>query len=257
MGTRGIVGVVSNGTLKASFSQYDSYPGCLGVRLAGFLAAAVESDGIPRLRGLADAMAPVPWNDDAYQPMPEAMVRSLALAGLLIVGRAGEDERARSLSVAGFAAVHGLPGMLLAGWFIDASGYAANPECEWGWVADLDEGVLEVHRGGAVDFHGEGRFAEAFRAGPMVWYGEEMEDPPIRLIARIPFGRLREAIDGFKALDIFADVAAGRWSLPMAKELAEDMEEDWDALLVKLDAIGWMWTAESRARIGEARGIAA
>ncbi|CUW41955.1 protein of unknown function (plasmid) [Magnetospirillum sp. XM-1] len=257
MGTKGIVGVVSNGTLKASFSMLDSHPCRLGVRFAGFLADAMASGGVPRLRGLADAMAPVPWNDDAYQPMPEAMVRSLALAGLVHDGRIEVEGYSPFLCMAGFVSAHGLPGMLRAGWYIDAGGYAANPECEWGWIADLDEGVLEVHRGRAVDFHGEGRFAEAFRAGPMVWYGEEMEDPPIRLIARIPFGRLREAIDGFTALDIFADVAAGRWSMPMAKELAEDLEEDWDAQLEKLDAIGWMWTAESRARIGEARGIAA
>ena len=141
MSTRGLAGVVIDGTIKASYNHSDSYPSWLGIRF------------------LADAAKLAALSPDEYDNVMEAW-REVILVD--------EDVPPTAFDIAtleerGFTMQHpaegdwyyllhesqgSLDSMLKAGYVLDASEFGGDALfCEWAYLIDLTNRTLEVYAG--------------------------------------------------------------------------------------------------------------
>jgi hypothetical protein len=146
--TRGLIGFVFNGEEKLSYNHFDSYPEGLGLSTLGWLRdnlnerlparveklQAVASDGAPDHEDVQRAVALELWGEDRREP---------------------DDWYELLRDTQG-----DLGAQLEFGRYVDAAGFAGDSLfCEWGYVIDLDQMMLEVYRGYQQLPHDAGRFA--------------------------------------------------------------------------------------------------
>lgn len=157
MGTRGIIGVVSNGAVKIAYNHYDSYPDGVGFDVLKAVKGWIENDRLGYVRALAFDLVPVDENDSPTAEQWEKLkhlARNLARIGV----STGEDWYSLLRNTQG-----DINAFLEAGVYCDAIDFAGDSLfCEWGYIVDLDNEVLEIYKGFQKDFSKVvGRFASA------------------------------------------------------------------------------------------------
>jgi len=185
MSTRGLVGVVIDGVVKATYNHSDSYPSGLGVDTTDNIVAAMEEGRLEDMKEKARKMVLIP--SEAADLPPDDSLRTLLKSAGVEAENAAETVYQMMKRLRG----NGAMGFLDAGVLIDGADFAADSLfCEWGYLADLDRGALEVFEGFAKSPHSDGRFADLPEDLPPHRVGKSREFWPIRQILDIPFADL-------------------------------------------------------------------
>lgn len=179
MSTRGLVGFVIDGSVKATYNHFDSYPGGLGSDVVKVIQSG-ELD-VERVRSL------VMVSGDE-RPTAEQQVELMQFANVNVSSGDLSEWYVLLRELQG-----DLLGSLAAGVMIDKKDFAGDSLfCEWGYLVNMDEEVLEVYRGFVTEkSESVGRFAG------MEPYRPEYTDTvyyPITLIRTIPFAELDGAM---------------------------------------------------------------
>lgn len=181
MGTRGITGFVIDEVEKIGYQQYDSYPDGVGLNVLNFLRTA----DLDVVRQQARYLQVV--NQD--EPPTEEQIIRLAPYANTAVSTGSPTEWYVLLRE-----TQGDPAAILnAGFVEDHSLFPADSLfCEWGYIIDLDNDVLEVYKGFQTEDHADGRFHDLDT--------KDEKYRPIRLVASWPLDALPEA-EEFCAID--------------------------------------------------------
>jgi hypothetical protein len=201
MGTRGTIGFIVGEKEKLAYNHFDSYPEGLGLKTLAFLR---EFPGlIGELRRQAMRLEVV---SDAVPPSAE-QIKELKEFSDLNVGNQTEDDW--------YCLLRHTQGdwqaTLDAGFMEDGGRFPEDSLfCEWAYVINLDDEVLEVYRGFQQKKHNKGRFAK--RGGP---YTPDYEGAPtwwpVALIATYPLNDLPSDEDFINRIDP-PDGHTERWS---------------------------------------------
>lgn len=156
MGTRGFVGFVADEKETYIYNHFDSYPSGLGLDVLEFVRT-VNTWDVPDPWAVVKSQASRLKHIDESVPPTEEDIRALAPWTNLSV-----SERSTSDWYCLTRETQGNIGAILS------SGYATNDPtfpydslfCEWGYLLDLDRGVLEVYQGFQDTPHSAGRFAQ-------------------------------------------------------------------------------------------------
>lgn len=171
MGTRGVMGFVVNGEEKLAYNHYDSYPSGVGADILEWLRAQDIGD----LKGMVSTLRVI---DGETPPTPEDVERLEPWTDLGVSSQSTDDWYCLLRRTQG-----DLGAMVTAGVIEDGSAFPRNSLfCEWGYVVDVDAGVLEVYQGFQQAPHQDGRFAG--RGGTIDGY------EPVRLVASWPLADL-------------------------------------------------------------------
>ena len=151
MGTRGLVGFVINGTEKLAYNHWDSYPSGLGLQTLAWLR---EQD----LGALAEQVERLELIDEEKEPTPE-QVRRAKEAGVIDIT---VSERSTSDWYCLLRGAQGdLTKTLEVGMMKGDADFAIDSLfCEWAYVINLDDGLLEAYEGFQKAPHANGRFAD-------------------------------------------------------------------------------------------------
>ena len=135
MGTRGAFGFYQNGVTKVAYNHYDSYPDCLGSRMATFAQTVCKTKLAEQVTRLKEVPNRPPSNTE---------VVALKQFSNLDVGSKDIREWYCLLRK-----TQGNPEALLeAGFYECALSFLADSLfCEWAYIINLDDGVFEVYRG--------------------------------------------------------------------------------------------------------------
>lgn len=170
MSTRGFVGFVADEHETITYSHSDSYPDYLGINVLDW-ARSVDDWG--EVKAQAAALVHV---DDDTPPTPEQIERLSPYARESVSTRELTDWYVLLRETQGDPAA-----ILAAGHAEHAPDWPADSLfCEWGYLLDLDRGVLEVYRGFQDEPHTDGRFHD--RPRPTGRYAASGYYP-VRLIA--------------------------------------------------------------------------
>lgn len=148
MGTRGAWGFRINGEDKVTYNHWDSYPEGLGQDIVN----ALRKIPLDNLRERAANLRLVNGQDQAdagdierLKKFADDSVSSRSMTEWYVLLRKTQGD---------------LPATLEAGVMIDGKGFVADSLfCEWAYLVNLDEGVLEVFQGFQREPHQKGRFA--------------------------------------------------------------------------------------------------
>lgn len=177
MGTRGLCGFVHNGVEKLSYNHWDSYPSGLGVAVHEWLQSHLTGQFHlgPTTIERIDALVMVS-EDGAPSPEQREALQRFANAGV----STGDDWYALLRECQGNLGL-----TLEAGYAIDGKEFAHDSLfCEWGYIVDVDQEVLEVYVGFQKEVPTAGRWAGI--ENPPDKHGLETYHP-IRLIWSLPF----------------------------------------------------------------------
>lgn len=177
--SRGILGFVAGGELKASYNHDSSYPGGLGLAVLRFVRQLAKDGAVPaaieRVRQIR-----VVTDDTPVTPADVAALRHWTDRDV-----GGQTENGVPSWYQLLRRTQGDPdGILTAGYLEDSADFGRDSAwCEWGYVIDLDAQVLEIYKP-----------REDADTRPAVgrWAGQEDDDgyPAISLLASYPFDRL-------------------------------------------------------------------
>jgi hypothetical protein len=154
MGTRGLTGFVVNNQIKAGYQQFDSYPGGVGVEVLNFCRTLDKPDSLIELRKKVMALKVVPENGN---PTPEQF------AELKKNGFADSGVSTGSDWYAALRNTQGKPAEILRSGFVTDSASFGNDSlfCEWAYVIDTDNNMLEVYKGFQTEKPETGRWKDA------------------------------------------------------------------------------------------------
>ena len=181
MGTRGMFGVVVDGTVKASYNHFDSYPDGLGADIVEQVKFMLNDWGQDKMVEQARRLTMV--NEDA-KPTPEQIAELAGFSNQGVSTGDLEDWYVLLRELQG-----NLTDTLVVGLMIEGGDQFALDSlfCEWGYLVNLDDGVLEVYKG-FNKVPPKGRFASGEVDG---------EYYPITLVNEFP---LDELPDDFAAI---------------------------------------------------------
>jgi hypothetical protein len=169
MGTRGALGFRVGGKDKITYNHFDSYPEGLGVAMAGFIAAKPSVEGARvMVARLKDVSGTEP--SEAYRVLYEDSQEDVSTGQdwySLLRGNQGDPE---AILVSGVYEESG------SSWLCDSL------FCEWAYILNFDEEVLEVYVGFQTEPHEKGRYAP-LREGSVVI----PEHYPVALVGSYPF----------------------------------------------------------------------
>lgn len=153
MGTRGLMGVVAGGIVKASYNHFDSYPGGLGADIVKQINDMLSRWGLKKMKKQALALRLV---DETTTPTPEQIKTLHGFANLNVGEQTDDDWYCLLRELQG-----NLTDTLVTGYMIDGENFAKDSLfCEWGYLVNFDDGILEVYYGFQKSPHTNGRFAE-------------------------------------------------------------------------------------------------
>lgn len=140
MSTRGAWGFRKDGKLKITYNHCDSYPTWLGVRIAEF----VKYTGTEDMIQIFDRIQMV--NDDIAQPSREQILECARQLDI-------DETELTSGKISWYWLLRGTQGSPKA--YVDGLTYMIDSEsfledglfCEWAYIIDLDEDVVEILRG--------------------------------------------------------------------------------------------------------------
>lgn len=186
MGTRGTWGFIHDGEQKLTYNHFDSYPTGLG----NALVTALRGRDLEELTRQVDALKVIP--EDAPRPTEDELTRYGDFRDSGVSG--GADWYALLRHTQG-----DLDLTLAAGAIIDGSTFPADSLfCEWVYVINLDEGMLEVFEGFQDKPHQKGRFADMPREEDLSEGGTYY---PVAMVAAYS---LRELPENLNALEVSA-----------------------------------------------------
>lgn len=154
MGTRSASGVIIDGEQKISYNHFDGYPQGVGQQIVDELRTAIAGLGLAgallRWRGQARAMRMVDANQNPFAH--EIGFYDLTASDV----SSGKDW---------YSHLRDDHGSILArlnrGVATDERLFVADSLfCEWAYILDLDQAVLEVYQGFQRQPHDRGRFAD-------------------------------------------------------------------------------------------------
>lgn len=176
MGTRGLYGFRKNGKEKATYNHYDSYPDWLGSNVLNF----IKNHSVKEMSDFYDRIIMVDEDDKPTREQIENCRNNKSID--LNVSRQSEDDW--------YCLTRELQGELEQlykcdfAYMIEYLGFIKNSLfCEYAYIIDIDEEVLE--------------FYEGFQKEPQVGnrYGVEANGSgyyPCKLIAEIPIDEIKE-----------------------------------------------------------------
>ncbi len=185
MSTRGLFGVVIDGEVKAAYNHSDSYPSWLGKRMVEQVTDMLDRWGIEDMRKHARNLVLV---DESTAPTADQIETLKGFSNLGVGNQTDDDWYCLLRELQG-----DLTDTLTVGYMIDGNDFAKDGLfCEWGYLVNLDDGVLEVYKGFRQDPHTDGRFADLDGSSGYA---------PIALIATYPFDDLPKDIEFLEGED--------------------------------------------------------
>jgi hypothetical protein len=179
MGTRGVYGFRLKGEDKVSYNQYDSYPSGLGQTVVEFIQNTDDKELKRIAKGVVVVSDTAPPLKRHVRECQELGIVDLGVSEqsegdwyCLVRGAQGEPEYLKK----GLRYMYGDPGFLLDGLY-----------CEWAYIINLDDMVLEVYQGFNKDPSAPGRYS----------FGYENEEDRsydyrgVRLIEALPLDTVR------------------------------------------------------------------
>jgi len=150
MGTRGAYGFRIDGIDKVTYNHFDSYPDGLGWDVLEFIS---KSKSFDELKNLASSIVVV---DDKIKPTPEQIEETFQWANLKVSSGDVEEWYVLLRDAQGDlnAFYDGLKYMIDNRTFLFNSLF-----CEYAYIINLDEGVLEFYKGFNKSPNGQGRYA--------------------------------------------------------------------------------------------------
>jgi hypothetical protein len=175
MGTRGTYGFRKDGSDKLTYNHFDSYPDGLGKTMIEFVQESTDE----QLGAYAQEMVMVDSNVPATPKQVEACKQyfdgevgnrmSTDWYGLLREAQGTPSEYAKGLR-----------------YMIDNSDFVKDSLfCEYGYIVNMDEGVLEFYKGFNKNPDADGRYAQIDATDEMGYVG-------IELIKAFTFAEIRE-----------------------------------------------------------------
>lgn len=171
MGTRGCYGFRKDGVDKLTYNHYDSYPEYLGKEIVEF----IRTTPVEMMKAIFDSVILVDGNTKATPEQIEECAEFLDER--VSTGRADEW----------YCLLRNAQGDLTAyrdkglKWMTDDHEFMQNSLfCEWAYVINLDQEMLEVYRGFQKEAHGGRYQGEADEYG---YYG-------VKMIAGFPLGNI-------------------------------------------------------------------
>lgn len=154
MGTRGAIGFRSGGQDKISYNHWDSYPDGLGRKMLEYCG----THSLDQMRSVASKIVLV---SDGEHPTPKQTEDHLDSLNTDVGQQSVEDLYCLLREAQGDLAYYDDPKHYL---MVDNSSFLADSLfCEWAYVVNLDEGVLECYRGFNKDPDAPGRYARLSR----------------------------------------------------------------------------------------------
>lgn len=177
MGTRGILGFVIDGQVKATYNHFDSYPSYLGVKVLDYVK------GIKDRAALAEQIKALKVVDQMDKPDADTLAQLV---------RDGFADTGVSTGTDWYAALRNTQGdvdaIVRSGYLTDSGEFWKDSLfCEWGYLINLDEGTLEVYKGFQTAYHRAGRFAQRKPANWKPPYKGAEFYYPIALVGTFPF----------------------------------------------------------------------
>ena len=167
MGTRGAYGFRVDGIDKITYNHFDSYPESLGKAMIRYVASKTPD----QLAEVARRLVLVDVDDKAT---PELVERYKKRFSNTDVGDQDDSSwycllREAQGEPSAWDAVPGLPTL---DHMIDGHEFLANSLfCEWAYIINVDDGVLEVYKGFNKDPDAPGRYAALTRERPSEYRG--------------------------------------------------------------------------------------
>ncbi len=153
MSTRGAWGFRKDGVDKVTYNHSDSYPEWLGLRMAEFLKTVT----VKQLLKIADGITMVDSQSTPTQEQIDIVTKKFPLMANLGVGNQRVDDwycLLRSIQQDFEMYKQGFPFM------IDSSGFLTDSLfCEYAYIINLDDNVLEFHVGFNHNPKASGRYA--------------------------------------------------------------------------------------------------
>lgn len=149
MGTRGLVGVRIDGVDKLTYNHFDSYPSGLGQEIVEYLRNVSDmEEEIEKARKLQLVQ-------EGDKPSRKDMKKYIKYADLNVGSRKANDWYCLLRNLQG-----DLPALLNAGVMIDSAEFINDSLfCEWGYIVNFDDMILEVYKGFQQKAHSNGRYA--------------------------------------------------------------------------------------------------
>lgn len=209
MGTRGLVGFVVGGEVKASYNHFDSYPSGTGIEVLHWLREHKDDRGLDERAAAIDLI-----EDEESAPTPEHLQTAAKYADPSVGGPMTNTEVTTYYQLLRHAQ-GSLQAYLELGFMVDSRGFADDSLfCEWAYLVNLDDRVLEVYRGFQNEDHRKGRFGrntdEDWALENEWWRTErQMENPtsrryPIALLTTYPLDDLPSDEDFVSELQALA-----------------------------------------------------
>lgn len=182
MGTRGYIGVRINGEDRGSYNHFDSYPSGLGVdftkdALAMLQALDVYKQKAVDWKGVDANSEPTDEERKTYQKFWQKVSTGQDWYSLL-----------RDL--------HGkLKDQLDLGLHTDEANFPLDSLfCEYAYIFNFDDGVVEYYKGFNKDWDAPGRFAKLAEKTKSRANGETVpnEYAGVRLVAAVPFEKMKD-----------------------------------------------------------------
>lgn len=177
MGTRGLNGFVIGGEVFAAYNQYDTYPDGLGATSIEFVKTLADPATLEQVKQEVPKLRRV---DEQDEPTG-AELEALAAEGVIPQNvSSGSDWYATLREAQGT-----YEGYLKVGIILDSAKFASDSLfCEYGYLVNLDDSVLEFYRGFQSDASQiRGRFAGE---NPQMERGYG----PISLVEAVPFSEI-------------------------------------------------------------------
>ena len=152
MSTRGIIGVRVDGVDKLAYNHSDSYPEWLGTRMLADAAAIQDQWGAEKAIELARRLKMV---SREVPPTAEELASLTEFAVIRVGDQTGTDWYGLLRELQG-----NIMDTLVVGYMEDGASFINDSLfCEWGYILNFDDGLLEVYKGFQKSAHNEGRFA--------------------------------------------------------------------------------------------------
>ena len=194
MGTRGLMAFAHDGEVKGAYNHFDSYPSGLGHEIAQFVAGLpqneIDQDGI-QYADLKNKFLRLVSVSEDEKPTEDQKLALLKYYNSRV--STGSDDEWYAL----LRDTQGDPQAFLdAGFYIDGIEFAKDSLfCEWAYVIDLDNEVVEVYKGFQTKPHAEGRFAGG--TGNEAYPGSSKYFP-VKLIRTVTFEELAKVPNYFE-----------------------------------------------------------
>lgn len=232
MSTRGLIGFRHNGQDFLTYNHSDSYPECLGVEALALTKSLIKEPGLKWVRKMLEAVKTVA--PDSAKPTPED-IQALQEYTNTCVGEQSEEDW--------YCLTRGLQGdlkeMLKCGYMLVNNDFIYDSLfCEYAYIINLDEEVLEVYKGFNQGRPGEesryvfdpNKISEHRRTKPI-----EEQYFPCSIAVKFPFTSLPQDENAFI-----------RAIVPMSGEETEWLEEQFDEFFKQSDANNFLMRIENK-----------